>query len=148
MCEIFLSADCLFSFRCAFKYSCSQVAVPLIFLPYRRVSFSGLASLRALIFASFQGVFFDRKQAASGTATGCSVLGKRVIGTDHTFVNRVLLSMEYEAFLSLLSITATASTFGLFLCGLQICARIQQRGTTDGTSGERNFEMIFGLCQM
>jgi len=42
--------------------------------------------------------------------------------------------MEYETFLSFLSITATCSTFALFLCGLQICQRIQQRGNTDGTS--------------
>jgi len=42
--------------------------------------------------------------------------------------------MEYESFINLLSITATASTFGLFLCGLQICQRIHQRGTTEGTS--------------
>jgi len=42
--------------------------------------------------------------------------------------------MEYETFLSFLSVTATTSTFGLFLCGLQICQRIQQRGSTEGTS--------------
>jgi len=33
-----------------------------------------------------------------------------------------------------LSVTATTSTFALFLCGLQICARIRARNTTDGTS--------------
>jgi solute carrier family 50 protein (sugar transporter) len=42
--------------------------------------------------------------------------------------------MEYESFLSVLSVTATTSTFALFLCGLQICARIRARNTTDGTS--------------
>jgi uncharacterized protein with PQ loop repeat len=42
--------------------------------------------------------------------------------------------MEYETFLSVLSTTATLSTFGLFLCGLQICKRIASRGSTDGTS--------------
>lgn len=43
-------------------------------------------------------------------------------------------SSSYDSFLNILSVTATASTFGLFLCGLQICDRIRQRGTTDGTS--------------
>ncbi|KAI6226491.1 Sugar transporter SWEET [Aphelenchoides fujianensis] len=42
--------------------------------------------------------------------------------------------MDGETFLSVLSVTATTSTFALFLCGLQICQRIRQRGTTDGTS--------------
>lgn len=42
--------------------------------------------------------------------------------------------MDYDTFLNLLSITATTSTFGLFLCGLQICKRIQERGNTEGTS--------------
>lgn len=41
--------------------------------------------------------------------------------------------MEYEHFLTLLSFTATVSTFGMFLCGLQICTRIHKRGSTDGT---------------
>jgi len=41
--------------------------------------------------------------------------------------------MDYETFLSILSVTATSSTFALFLCGLQICSRIRQRGTTEGT---------------
>ncbi|CAB3402068.1 unnamed protein product [Caenorhabditis bovis] len=39
-----------------------------------------------------------------------------------------------EEVLPYLSITALSSTVGLFLCGFQICSRIQQRGTTDGTS--------------
>ncbi|KAI6177419.1 Sugar transporter SWEET [Aphelenchoides bicaudatus] len=43
--------------------------------------------------------------------------------------------MEYESsLLHVLSISATVSTFCLFLCGLEICNRIRQRGTTDGTS--------------
>ena len=36
--------------------------------------------------------------------------------------------------LDVLSITATTSTIGLFLCGVPICQRIQQRGSTEGTS--------------
>lgn len=40
----------------------------------------------------------------------------------------------YDSLVKALSVTATASTFGLFLSGLQICQRIRQRGTTDGTS--------------
>ena len=34
-----------------------------------------------------------------------------------------------------LSVTAVASTIGLFLCGLEICAKIRRRGSTDGTGG-------------
>uniref|UniRef100_A0A914GXU8 Protein VAC14 homolog n=1 Tax=Globodera rostochiensis TaxID=31243 RepID=A0A914GXU8_GLORO len=34
---------------------------------------------------------------------------------------------------NLLSFTATTSTVGMFLCGLQICSRIRKRGSTDGT---------------
>uniref|UniRef100_A0A183BTP7 Sugar transporter SWEET1 n=1 Tax=Globodera pallida TaxID=36090 RepID=A0A183BTP7_GLOPA len=41
--------------------------------------------------------------------------------------------MNYESFVSLLSFTATTSTVGMFLCGLQICSRIRKRGSTDGT---------------
>ncbi|CAD5216234.1 unnamed protein product [Bursaphelenchus okinawaensis] len=39
-----------------------------------------------------------------------------------------------DGWVSLLSFTATSSTFALFLCGLQICQRIKLRGHTDGTS--------------
>ncbi|KAI6216053.1 Sugar transporter SWEET [Aphelenchoides besseyi] len=42
--------------------------------------------------------------------------------------------MDSDSLLSVLSVTATTSTFALFLCGLQICQRIRQRGSTDGTS--------------
>uniref|UniRef100_A0AC34RD75 Sugar transporter SWEET n=1 Tax=Panagrolaimus sp. JU765 TaxID=591449 RepID=A0AC34RD75_9BILA len=35
---------------------------------------------------------------------------------------------------NILSVTATISTFGLFLCGVPICQRIHKRGSTDGTS--------------
>lgn len=41
--------------------------------------------------------------------------------------------MNYEGFLSVLSYTATTSTIGMFLCGLQICTRIHRRGSTEGT---------------
>jgi len=41
--------------------------------------------------------------------------------------------MDYDSFLTVLSVTATSSTFALFLCGLQICSRIRARGSTDGT---------------
>ncbi|KAE9553611.1 hypothetical protein FO519_003156 [Halicephalobus sp. NKZ332] len=36
--------------------------------------------------------------------------------------------------LDILSVTATTSTIGLFLCGVPICQRIQEKGSTDGTS--------------
>ncbi|CAI5444541.1 unnamed protein product [Caenorhabditis angaria] len=39
-----------------------------------------------------------------------------------------------DVILPYLSMTALASTVGFFLCGTQICYRIHQRGTTDGTS--------------
>uniref|UniRef100_A0A915CWV6 Sugar transporter SWEET1 n=1 Tax=Ditylenchus dipsaci TaxID=166011 RepID=A0A915CWV6_9BILA len=39
-----------------------------------------------------------------------------------------------EGFMTFLSVTATLSTIGLFLCGIQICSRIRQRGTTEGTA--------------
>uniref|UniRef100_A0A914YTY4 Sugar transporter SWEET n=1 Tax=Panagrolaimus superbus TaxID=310955 RepID=A0A914YTY4_9BILA len=39
-----------------------------------------------------------------------------------------------DTFINVLSVTATISTIGLFLCGIPICQRIRQRGTTDGTS--------------
>ncbi|CAD5222097.1 unnamed protein product [Bursaphelenchus xylophilus] len=42
--------------------------------------------------------------------------------------------MDWDGFVSVLSFTATSSTFALFLCGLQICQRIRVRGHTDGTS--------------
>ncbi|KAL7069717.1 hypothetical protein ACQ4LE_010766 [Meloidogyne hapla] len=42
-------------------------------------------------------------------------------------------NMEYVNFIELLSFTATASTIGMFLCGLQICTRIHRRGSTEGT---------------
>lgn len=42
--------------------------------------------------------------------------------------------MSNKGFLKILSVTATCSSIGLFFCGLQICARIRRRGTTDGTS--------------
>lgn len=41
--------------------------------------------------------------------------------------------MDYDTFLNILSITATISTIGLFLCGIPICNRIRKRGNTDGT---------------
>ncbi|KAI1724820.1 sugar efflux transporter for intercellular exchange domain-containing protein [Ditylenchus destructor] len=41
---------------------------------------------------------------------------------------------SYDKLLSVLSVTATTSTIGLFLCGIQICSRIRQRGTTEGTT--------------
>jgi solute carrier family 50 protein (sugar transporter) len=42
--------------------------------------------------------------------------------------------MPYDGFVEFLSVTATASTIGLFLCGIQICSRIRQRGSTEGTA--------------
>jgi len=32
--------------------------------------------------------------------------------------------MDYDTFLSILSVTATSSTFALFLCGLQVCSHL------------------------
>ena len=40
--------------------------------------------------------------------------------------------MEYQSFLNFLSVTATTSTIGLFLCGIQICTRIRKKGSTEG----------------
>lgn len=42
--------------------------------------------------------------------------------------------MPYDGFVDVLSVTATASTIGLFLCGIQICTRIRKRGSTEGTA--------------
>ncbi|EYC02816.1 hypothetical protein Y032_0098g3138 [Ancylostoma ceylanicum] len=50
-----------------------------------------------------------------------------------------------EDVLPYLSFSAICSTIGLFLCGLQICSRIRQRGTTEGT-GSGPFLITFISC--
>ncbi|CAI2348624.1 unnamed protein product [Caenorhabditis sp. 36 PRJEB53466] len=52
-----------------------------------------------------------------------------------------------EAVLPYLSVTALASTVGFFLCGLQICHRIQTRGSSDGTS-PAPFLLAFLSCSL
>ncbi|KAK5979488.1 Sugar transporter SWEET, partial [Trichostrongylus colubriformis] len=44
-----------------------------------------------------------------------------------------------------LSLSAICTTIGLFLCGIQICLRIRERGTTDGT-GSAPFLIAFISC--
>ncbi|VDL73369.1 unnamed protein product [Nippostrongylus brasiliensis] len=44
-----------------------------------------------------------------------------------------------------LSFSAICSTVGLFLCGIQICQRIRQRGTSEGT-GSAPFLIAFISC--
>ena len=53
-----------------------------------------------------------------------------------------------ETFVQILSVTATVSTIGLFLCGFSICQRIRQRGSTDGTSIAPFFLTCIGCACM
>jgi|UniRef100_A0AC35G5G2 solute carrier family 50 protein (sugar transporter) len=53
-----------------------------------------------------------------------------------------------DTFIDVLSVTATLSTIGLFLCGFSICRRIRQRGTTDGTSIAPFFLTCIGCACM
>ncbi|KAK6024486.1 mtN3/saliva family protein [Ostertagia ostertagi] len=50
-----------------------------------------------------------------------------------------------DVILPYLSFTAICTTIGLFLCGIQICLRIRERGTTEGT-GSAPFLIAFISC--
>ncbi|VDO62615.1 unnamed protein product [Heligmosomoides polygyrus] len=50
-----------------------------------------------------------------------------------------------EEVLPYLSFSAIFSTIGLFLCGIQICRRIRERGTSEGT-GSAPFVLAFVSC--
>lgn len=46
-----------------------------------------------------------------------------------------IASMVAKIILPYLSMTAVASAFGLYLCGISICKRIHRLGSSDTTSG-------------
>nr|CDJ91978.1 MtN3 saliva-related transmembrane protein domain containing protein [Haemonchus contortus] len=50
-----------------------------------------------------------------------------------------------DEILPYLSVSAICTTIGLFLCGIQICLRIRERGTTEGT-GSAPFLIAFISC--
>ncbi|VDO79917.1 unnamed protein product, partial [Haemonchus placei] len=53
--------------------------------------------------------------------------------------------MTTDEILPYLSVSAICTTIGLFLCGIQICLRIRERGTTEGT-GSAPFLIAFISC--
>ncbi|CAJ0597412.1 unnamed protein product [Cylicocyclus nassatus] len=63
---------------------------------------------------------------------------------DHDIFFESLMTLADDV-LPYLSFSAICSTIGLFLCGLQICQRIHERGNTEGT-GSGPFLITFLSC--